>query len=176
MQQIFKALQYASIKHKGQIRKGRDRAAYINHPIAVANTIINVGKIEDENTIIAALLHDVIEDTDTTEQDISEAFNSEIAQIVLEVSDDKHLSIEERKALQIKNAPHLSDEAKIIRVADKICNIRDVIDFPPITWNKKRKIIYLNWTRNIVDQIRNTNISLETLFDKYYTEGISKIS
>lgn len=175
MDKIFEALQYAAIKHKGQVRKGCDKAAYINHPIFVANTLINVAKITDEDTVIAAILHDVIEDTNTKKEEIAELFNENIASIVMEVSDDKDLPSDIRKGMQIDNAANLSKQAKLIRIADKVCNVRDIIDFPPKTWNKIRRIYYLHWTKDVIDQIRGTNAALEELYDKYYQEGIKRL-
>jgi GTP diphosphokinase / guanosine-3',5'-bis(diphosphate) 3'-diphosphatase len=176
MNKIFEALQYASIKHKGQTRKGCDSAAYINHPIAVTNTLINIGKVNDEDTIIASILHDVIEDTNTKEEEIAKRFNLNIANVVMEVSDNKWLPSEIRKQKQIDNAPNLSLSAKQIRIADKVCNVRDIIDFPPKKWDKKRRIHYLEWTKKVIDQIRGTNELLENLYDNNYNEGINKLT
>jgi len=176
MNKIFEALKYASLKHKGQIRKGCDKAAYINHPIAVTNALVNVGEITNEDTIIASILHDVIEDTNTKPEEIAALFNQHVASIVLEVSDNKWQPSEIRKLKQIENAPNLSLPARQIRIADKLCNVRDIIDFPPKRWDKKRRIHYLEWTKKVIDQIRNTNLALENLYDQYYNEGINKLS
>lgn len=176
MDKIFEALKYAAEKHKGQTRKGCDNAAYINHPIAVTNALVNIGKVNDEETIIASILHDVIEDTKTKPEEIASLFNQNIAHIVVEVSDDKWLPSEVRKKKQIENAPNLSIPARQIRIADKLCNVRDIIDFPPKKWDKKRRIYYLEWTKKVVDQIRGTNQFLEELYDNYYTEGIQKLT
>ncbi|MCK5823733.1 MAG: HD domain-containing protein [Bacteroidales bacterium] len=172
MQNIFMAYNYAAQKHKGQVRKGNDKAPYINHPISVVHTLTSTGNVVDNATIIAGILHDVIEDTNTNPNEIAELFSWEIANIVLEISDKKNISSDKRKAMQIFNASKLTHKAKLIRIADKICNVRDIIDFPPRLWNIQRRINYLLWTKKVLDEIKGTHIDLENLYLEVFNEGM----
>ena len=129
------ALAFAADKHKNQRRKDADASPYINHPIALANLLLNEAGVEDQRVLIAAILHDTIEDTDTTEQELVKHFGKDVADIVLEVTDDKALPKAERKRLQIEHAAHISRRAKLVKLADKICNLRDITASPPAGWS-----------------------------------------
>jgi guanosine-3',5'-bis(diphosphate) 3'-pyrophosphohydrolase len=107
--------------------------------------LANVGKVEDFDVLIAAILHDTIEDTETTEEEITELFGETVCGYVLEVTDDKSLPKDERKQLQIEHAPHLSTGAKLIKLGDKISNITDVMNNPPAGWSIERRLEYINW-------------------------------
>jgi GTP diphosphokinase / guanosine-3',5'-bis(diphosphate) 3'-diphosphatase len=161
---LMKALSFAANKHRNQFRKGSVPIPYINHPIAVADLIVRTGKIHDEATLAAALLHDTVEDTDTTLDDLEAEFGSEISKLVAELTDDKKLPKEERKRLQIEHAPSLSPRARIVKLADKTCNLRDVVQDPPAGWPLKRKQEYFDWAKSVVD----TNPDLEIAFAKAY--------
>ena len=126
MKQLITALAFAADKHKNQRRKDAEASPYINHPIALANLLLNEAGVEDQRVLIAAVLHDTIEDTDTTEQELVKHFGKDVADIVLEVTDDKALPKAERKRLQIEHAAHISRRAKLVKLADKICNLRDI--------------------------------------------------
>ena len=131
MRLLLSAANFAAIKHTCQRRKNVAASPYINHPIEVAELLCSVGGVEDEPILIAALLHDTIEDTETSEQEIAEAFGSQVLSLVLECTDDKSLKKQERKRLQIVNAPKKSSGAKQIKIADKICNLRSIRVDPP---------------------------------------------
>ena len=171
---ILKATEFAANKHRGQFRKGNLNTPYINHPIKVAYILERAG-VDDEEILAAAILHDVIEDTDVTYSDIKNIFNERVADIVLEVSDDKELTREERKDRQVKNASRLSEEAKLIRIADKICNIQDVCGKDVPDWSYERKFEYLEWAKNVVDEIAGTHEVLENLFYDEHRWGRLKI-
>ncbi|MDX2306263.1 MAG: HD domain-containing protein [Microscillaceae bacterium] len=168
---ILKALEFAAEMHKKQKRKGEEDIPYINHCIHVARLISDVGQIQDENLLIAAILHDTLEDTEAQPRDILTLFGKPVLDIVLEVSDDKSLPKAERKRLQIETAAKKSSNAKILKIADKISNIRDIIDHPPKDWSIKRRLEYLDWSAQVIDQIRGANDPLEALFDQYLQEG-----
>lgn len=163
---LFKAMSFAAQKHIGQTRKGADDAPYINHPIEVANLLVNLGKVEDFDTLIAAILHDTVEDTGTTNEEIAELFGEIVAGIVAEVTDDKSLTKAERKQLQIEHAPHLSLSAKQLKMADKISNITDVINNPPADWSIERRLEYVEWGEKVMVGLRGANSSLEKHFDE----------
>ncbi len=161
---ILKALNFAALKHKYQRRKGDEHLPYINHPIKVAFIISEVGKIDDPIIIASAILHDVIEDTETTSDEIEKEFGNNIASIVEELTDNQNFEKQKRKKIQIKNAPFLSKEATIIRIADKIENIEDITISPPIGWSYERKEEYLEWAEKVVRACKNVNSELKDYF------------
>ncbi len=165
LEKFTHAAYFSAKKHTGQNRKGNDESPYINHPLEVVHLLTNVGKIDDYTVLIAALLHDTVEDTETTTAEIAELFGAEISSIVMELTDDKSLPEAERKRLQIEHAPHLSPQAKVVKLADKISNIRDVIENPPEDWPLERRIEYVEWGRKVVAGLRGTNENLENHFD-----------
>ncbi len=166
--QLITALAFAADKHKNQRRKDADASPYINHPIALANLLLNEAGVEDQRVLIAAVLHDTIEDTDTTEQELVRHFGKDVADIVLEVTDDKALPKAERKRLQIEHAAHISRRAKLVKLADKICNLRDISASPPAGWSVDRKREYFDWAKSVVDELRGVHPGLEHLFGKAY--------
>lgn len=157
---------FATKKHQGQFRKGAKHLPYITHPIAVAQDLIEIGRITDHNVLTAAILHDTIEDTDTNAEELKQIFGNEVLSIVLEVSDDKSLPREIRKKLQIEHAPELSYSARLIKWGDKIENCRDILRDPPKDWPLERQQNYIQWGADVLAQIRNTNAPLESTFDK----------
>ena len=159
------AISFAAKKHATQKRKGADEQPYINHVLEVANLLANVGQIEDFDVLIAAVLHDTIEDTTTTEAEITELFGGAVSAMVLEVTDDKALPKARRKTLQIEHAPHLSTGAKLVKLGDKISNIRDVLGNPPDGWSIERRVEYVNWGENVINSLRGVNANLEKHFD-----------
>lgn len=172
---ILQAIDFAAQKHRDQRRKGRNCEPYINHPIEVAKLISEIGGISDIDILVAAILHDTIEDTDTTEEEISKMFGAEAASLVKEVTDDKSLSKTDRKKLQVEHAPHLSRGAKIIKLADKISNIADIIDNPPDGWSNERRRDYVKWGRAVIAGLKDSNAQLEDRFHVVAESAISTI-
>ncbi len=166
------ALRFSAQRHRDQRRKDAGKSPYINHPIDVVEMLWRVGGISDNRVLVAALLHDLIEDTKTEPEEIAELFGAEVLFFVLEVSDDKHLSKARRKQLQIEHAPSLSLGAKQIKLADKISNIYDITHSPPFNWPIERRLEYLDWARKVVAGLRGTNQALESLFDQRLAEGM----
>lgn len=172
MPDIFiKAAAFAADKHRNQRRKDAAASPYINHPIALANVLANEGGITNKDVLCAAMLHDTIEDTETTESELRLAFGNKIASIVLEVTDDKSLDKTTRKQMQIEHAPHISIEAKMVKLADKISNLRDILSSPPANWPLERKLSYFEWANDVMAGLRGTNIKLERVFDGLVAEG-----
>ncbi|HYX63206.1 MAG TPA: HD domain-containing protein [Burkholderiales bacterium] len=165
---LLKALAFAAHKHRDQRRKDAEASPYINHPIALADVLVNEAGITDVEVLCAALLHDTVEDTATTHEELVDAFGSRIARTVAEVTDDKRLSKAERKRLQIEHAPHLSREAKLVKLADKLCNLRDVAERPPAGWPLERRQEYFDWAKRVIDGLRGTHSRLEDAFDQAY--------
>ena len=172
---LLQAARFAAIKHVKQKRKGNDDAPYINHPLEVANLLANVGKVDDYDVLIAAILHDTIEDTETTREEIAEKFGESVAKMVSEVTDDKSLPKAERKQLQIEHAPHLSVGAKQIKLGDKISNIRDVVENPPDGWSDQRRREYVEWGEKVINGLRGANEYLEKYFDELVKEARQKL-
>ena len=172
---LVQAINFAAKKHSRQKRKGADGEPYINHPLEVVNLLANVGKIEDCNVLIAAVLHDTVEDTETTGEEIEKLFGADVSQMVLEVTDDKSLPKATRKQLQIEHAPHLSNGAKYIKLADKISNIRDVSENPPDGWSDERRREYIEWGEKVVAGLRGVNANLENHFDELIEKAKRKI-
>ena len=164
MNRLLSALAFAAHKHRDQRRKDTAATPYINHPIALANVLANEAHIDDETILIAAILHDTIEDTDTTEAELVAAFGRDIATIVVEITDDKLLPKDERKRRQVVNAGTLSRHARIVKLADKICNLRDILASPPADWNADRKRAYFDWAARVVDGLGRVHPDLERSF------------
>jgi GTP diphosphokinase / guanosine-3',5'-bis(diphosphate) 3'-diphosphatase len=168
LQTLIAAATFAAHKHKDQRRKGADASPYINHPLAVANVLANEGGVEDVTTLIAALLHDTIEDTQTSVDEIAARFGPETAAVVMEVTDDKALDKDERKRRQIEHAAEISKRAQLVKLADKICNLRDMVSSPPANWPIERRREYFEWARAVVDQLRTASPRLAAVFDGAY--------
>lgn len=172
--EFLRALSFAAYKHRNQRRKD-NKTPYINHPIAVASILLNEAGIADEAVLIAALLHDTVEDTDTALEEIEQHFGPMICGLVNEVTDDKSLPSAVRKQQQIKHASELSNSAKLIKLADKTANLRDIITAPPTGWNTARIDGYLEWGYAVINEIRGTHPQLEALFDQAYAQGKSNL-
>jgi guanosine-3',5'-bis(diphosphate) 3'-pyrophosphohydrolase len=166
---LLKALSFAAYKHRHQVRKGSEPIPYINHPIALADLLVRTANVSDPEIIAAALLHDTVEDTCTTAEELKAEFGPVISQLVAELTDDKRLSKEERKRRQLEHASSLSPRARIVKLADKVCNLRDIVQDPPAGWPLVRKQQYFDWAKSVVDNIRGINVALENAFDEAFT-------
>lgn len=162
---LLHAALFAAEKHRHQRRKDAAASPYINHPLTVANILANEGGIDDPVVLIAALLHDTIEDTATSAGELATVFGAEITGVVLEVSDDTSLPSGQRKRLQVEHALTASPRAKLVKLADKIANLRDLADCPPTGWSLARKQDYFDWAKAVVDGLRGIDPRLEAVFD-----------
>ena len=165
---ILRALAFAAHKHRDQRRKDAAASPYINHPIQLANVLWHEGQVHDPVVIAAALLHDTIEDTETTEHELRGEFGDDVARVVTEVTDVKWVDWRARKRLQVARAAQSSREAKLVKLADKICNLRDMVSHPPKGWALERKQRYFDWAKEVVDQLRGVHPQLERRFDDVY--------
>jgi guanosine-3',5'-bis(diphosphate) 3'-pyrophosphohydrolase len=165
---IIEALGFAARKHRDQRRKDHAASPYINHPIALIQVLCNEAGITETDVLCAALLHDTIEDTETTPEELAAAFGAGVAAIVLEVTDDKALPKLDRKRAQVERAARASHGARLVKLADKICNLRDVAHTPPVGWDLVRRQAYFDWALEVVDRMRGTHAGLEALFDTAY--------
>lgn len=168
---LFHALHFAAGKHRDQRRKGAEGTPYINHLIEVAELLARVGGITDAVTLQAAILHDILEDTQTTLEELDAVFGPEVRRVIEEVTDNKQLPKAERKRLQIEHAPLLSTRARLVKLADKISNVRSIIHTPPVQWSVERKQEYLDWSTQVVAGCRGCNTALEREYDAILAEG-----
>lgn len=168
---MLKAFKYSAEKHQHQRRKGAGASPYINHPIAVAEMLWRVGGVRDTSVIVAAILHDTVEDTDATPQEIETLFGRDVRALVAEVTDDKSLPKAERKRLQVEHSPHLSAGAKQIKLADKIANVSDVAFAAPPDWSHERRAEYLSWSERVVAGLRGCNAELEAHYAHVIAEA-----
>lgn len=171
---IFKAISFAAEKHKQQVRKGT-KSPYINHPIELVYLITNVGCVYDSNTLSIAVLHDTIEDTNTTFEELVQEFSFEIAQGVLDCSDDKSLPKSIRKKYQIEHSMDKSKNVQIVKIADKISNIKGISQNPPSDWSKERTISFLVWSLKVVESIKESNILLFNYFCEVYEQEMENL-
>jgi len=167
---ILEAARFAAEKHAAQKRKGIAAEPYVNHLLEVAELIAASANTLDTDLVAAGLLHDTIEDTATTAEELEQRFGADMAALVLEVTDDKSLPREMRKTLQVQNAPHKSRRAQVIKLADKISNLRSILHSPPADWSAERKREYFAWARAVVDALSAPNPLLKTEFDRVYAQ------
>jgi (p)ppGpp synthase/HD superfamily hydrolase len=162
---LMRALDYAARRHVDQRRKGASAKPYINHLAEVAHLLAEATGGEDTNLVIAGLLHDAIEDTGATEAEITQAFGADVATLVVAVTDDKSLPKAERKRLQVETVAKKPDRAKMLKIADKTSNLRDIAADPPADWPPERKQEYIAWASAVVDGCRGVSPTLERGFE-----------
>jgi (p)ppGpp synthase/HD superfamily hydrolase len=174
LQKILSAAQFAAEKHAAQRRRGASREPYINHLIEVAHLVSTSFSQLDANVVAAAFLHDTIEDTHVSADELTERFGQDVTNLVLELTDDKSLPKAERKRQQIEHAPKLSVRAQIIKIADKISNLRSILSSPPVDWDYQRKKEYFNWGKQVVDRLSAPDPALKAEFERTYErfEGV----
>ncbi|NXH62043.1 MESH1 pyrophosphohydrolase, partial [Rhabdornis inornatus] len=160
MARLLEAVDFAARKHKEQRRLDPEGTPYINHPIVPLVP----------SSPQAALLHDTVEDTDTTFSEIEEWFGAEVRRVVEEVTDDKTLPKMERKRLQIERAPDCSRRAKLVKLADKLHNLRDLNRCTPRGWSAERVQEYFRWAARVVAGLRGTSAALEGALQRLFEE------
>jgi len=168
MARLIDAVAFAAGKHSSQRRKDVDASPYINHPIAVASLLAVEAGVSDLTTLQAAILHDTIEDTETSLEELIERFGVEVADIVMEVTDDKALPKDVRKQLQVAHAHKKSNSAAMVKIADKTCNLRDLANSPPNGWSHQRQREYFQWAKAVVDGLPEVSQGLLDLFGRAY--------
>ncbi|XP_059173696.1 guanosine-3',5'-bis(diphosphate) 3'-pyrophosphohydrolase MESH1-like isoform X2 [Physella acuta] len=168
--EIIRCVNFAALKHKDQRRKDENQTPYVNHVIGVAYILTHEAGVCDIPIIQAALLHDTVEDTDTSIYEIQTEFGEDVANLVREVTDDKTLSKEERKRNQILHAPQSSNRAKLVKLADKLYNLRDLRRTTPQGWTQERVQEYFEWAAKVVAGLRGTNKNLEDTLDVLFSE------
>ncbi|PZW44991.1 metal dependent phosphohydrolase [Humitalea rosea] len=176
---VLQAASFAARVHTTHRRKGTAAEPYVNHVLEVAQILAEHGAPEE--AIIAALLHDTVEDSDAdpdpiTHERLVAEFGPTVAELVAEVTDDKSLPKEARKALQIRHAPKASDPAKMLKLADKISNLRAVTAHPPAGWPHGRLVEYVGWAGRVAEGLRGVNPGLEALFDATYRQALVSLA
>jgi guanosine-3',5'-bis(diphosphate) 3'-pyrophosphohydrolase len=169
---ILRAAHFAADRHREQRRKGAKAEPYVNHLLEVAELVANALAEPDPNLVMAALLHDTVEDVEVTKEELIETFSEDVANLVMEVTDDKSLPKKERKRLQVANAPHKSVRAQVIKLADKISNLRAILASPPTDWSVERQREYFEWARQVVDALSAPSPSLKAEFERVYARFV----
>ena len=172
---IMEATMFAADKHRGQKRKDAQKTPYINHPIYVVHLMSGAGGITDIEALQAGMLHDTVEDTDTSPEEIETLFGYAVRSLVMEVTDDKKLEKQERKRIQIEKAPRLSARAKVIKLADKIANLTDILVSPPAHWSPERRQQYVDWSNKVIAGCRGHNERLEEIYDARVMEAKARL-
>ncbi len=172
---LVRAVDFAARKHSSNRRKGQNAEPYVNHLTEVALLVAKATAGKDQSLVNAAFLHDTIEDTKTTREELVESFGRDVAALVAEVTDDKRLPKATRKRLQVETAPHKTPRAKLLKIADKISNLRGILASPPKDWDRKRKQGYFVWAKRVVDGCRSVNKRFEAEFDRVYQSGVETL-
>jgi len=172
---VSEAALLAAQRHSGMARKGRGNEPYINHLAEVANLVSEASGGADAELVAAGWLHDIIEDTDTTREELADRFSVRVAALVVEVSDDMGLPKDERRRLQVVGAPHKSPNAKLIKIADKISNIRGRIAPEPSAEERADLADYVGWAEQVVARCRGGNAWLDRTFDEAMAKARSML-
>lgn len=175
MNRLLIAAEFAANKHAHQRRKGVRAVPYVNHPLAVAALLATVGGVDDEDVLVAALLHDTLEDTDATPAEIQAKFGDVVLGYVMEVTDDSSLPKAERVRLLLQRAPRLSKGAKLIKLADQIHNIRSIIDDPPVGWSDERRAAFIRTKADVFPALAGVHAGLEKLHEEVVRAGLAQI-
>ena len=171
IRELMRAAHFAAARHRAQRRKGASAEPYINHLLEVAELVSSVLTEPDANLVIAALLHDTVEDVGVTKEELIENFGQDVADLVLEVTDDKSLPKRERKRLQVLNAPKKSVRAQVIKLADKISNLRAMLASPPADWSVRQRLEYIEWAKEVVDALSAPDHGLKAEFERLYDQA-----
>lgn len=172
---VIRAAHFSADKHRDQRRKGVRNTPYINHPLEVAERLQRIGGIEDATILAAAILHDTIEDTETTEAELVREFGRAVATLVAELSEDKAPHWTTRKRHEIDSAPGLSRAARLIKLSDKTSNVADTVANPPGDWTLDRRRDYLTFASLVADGCRGLNAALDAEFDRVLAEARRRI-
>ena len=172
---VLRAADMAARWHVDQHRKGAAAEPYVNHLLEVAMLVAQATDGKDPDLVIAALLHDAIEDQQVSPEIICDAFGPDVARIVVEVTDDKSVPKQERKRLQVENAHKKSHDAKLLKLADKTSNLRSLAASPPNDWPAERRQEYVDWARSVAKGLLGVSAWLEGEFNRSAKEAEQSI-
>lgn len=176
---VIDAIAFAADAHRNQRRKDVDATPYINHPIALVRILSIEAGITEPDVLCAAALHDYLEDCcDKSDgpslqegrEQLGTRFGTTVLAYVNAVTDDKSLPKQDRKRLQIEHAVYAPFGARLVKLADKIANLRDIATSPPADWPLERRQEYFDWAKQVVDKVRGTHAGLEVLFDAEFSK------
>jgi (p)ppGpp synthase/HD superfamily hydrolase len=171
---LARAYAFAAVRHAGQKRNAAGDEPYLHHLIEVANLLAYATDGADPVLVAGGVLHDVLEDTPTTPAELSSLFGPEVAALVAEVTDPEGVTEAERRQRQVKHAPHLSDRARLLKIADKTSNIRERLATRPPGKTDQDIRDYVDWGAAVVAGCRGFNARLEDAFDAAYEAAIRK--
>jgi guanosine-3',5'-bis(diphosphate) 3'-pyrophosphohydrolase len=171
---ILRGADFAARKHAMQRRKDPERTPYVNHVIGVATSLACAGVMETD-VLVAALLHDTVEDTECSVGEIAANFGDEIAGIVAEVTDDPDLPTAERKRMQVEHAPICTRKAKLVKLSDKLYNLRDLNRVAPAGWTQQRVAEYFLWSAAVIAGASGVNPELERQLGEVFDERESSV-
>jgi (p)ppGpp synthase/HD superfamily hydrolase len=176
---LLRAALFAARVHATHRRKGANAEPYVNHVLEVAQILAD--HAAPEEAVIAGLLHDTVEDSDEDPDPITHdrlvaEFGAEVAAIVAEATDDKSLPKETRKALQVKHAPRKSEAAKMLKLADKVSNLRAIATSPPASWDHARRVEYVGWAGRVAAGLKGANPALDALFEATYRDAMARLA
>jgi len=166
---FMESLEFAAYRHR--FDKTKNDEPYINHIIDVCRLITVVGEENDEEVLVAAALHDTVEKTGTKASDINFQFGEKVFQLVLEVTDHSTGNDTDKFNQQLQRVESLSKKARLIKLADKISNVKSLLSFPPAGWDLEKRSLYINWADRIIQALRGTNEKLEAFYDELIAEG-----
>lgn len=172
---VIAAAHFSADRHRDQRRKGFRNTPYINHPLEVAERINRIAGVDDQHVLAAAILHDTIEDTQTTAEELRDRFGPRVADLVMEVTDEVGLTWQVRKRQEIEHAATLSPDAKLIKLADKTCNVADTIFNPPSEWTLQRRRDYLEFAELVAAGCRGVSVNLDRDFDDVLAKARRKL-
>ncbi len=158
---VFDALIFGAEKHKAQVRSNLKKTPYIIHPIEVADFVMRIGKVYDKNVLSAALLHDVMDETGTTYEEIENRYGKIVSQYVQEMTVKKELTLKEQKKYQIIQAFHQTPSVAVIKLSDKLSNLKTLAQTPPASWSRDRIDQYFQWAQSVIENLPEANSFLK---------------
>ncbi len=171
---LLRALVFAAERHRQQSRKDELKTPYVNHLLEVVQVLVDHG-VRDAPTLMAAALHDTVEDTGTTLEEIADRFGPEVRDLVAEMTDDKRLPRDERKRLQVEHAAAMSPRGALIKLADKIANAWDVGHRPAAAWPPERRLGYLAWALAVVEALPPVAPGMVAVFRRVHAESVQLV-
>jgi len=154
---VLGAAIFATEKHKSQVRSNEKKTPYIIHPIEVADLVMKIGHVYDKDVLITALLHDVMDDTQTTYEQITSLYGTKVSSYLEEMTSKQGLSLKEQKKQQIMQAFRQNPSVAIIKLSDKLSNLKTLATSPPPSWSRDRIDQYFQWAQTVIENLPESN-------------------